>query len=86
MPVFQLSTGCKTAINVYVFKDNVFYIGECGKKALDVIFKFNAGKVYCNYYQMPNELNNEIKVIGNDHDKYVVDNIGDLRKVLYKYY
>lgn len=45
----RLSTGCKTALNVLYNPDKVFDIKECGDNALDVIFAFEEGNVYCDY-------------------------------------
>ena len=45
----KLSTGCKTALNVLYNPDKVFDIRECGDNALDVIYSFPEGNIYCDY-------------------------------------
>lgn len=45
----RLSTGCKTALNVFYFPDKVFSLKECGDNALDVIYGFHRGCVFCEY-------------------------------------
>lgn len=46
----NLSTGCKTALNVLNFPDKCFSINECGRNAIDKIFTFDDGKVFINRY------------------------------------
>lgn len=45
----KLSSGCKTALNIYYNPDKVFSLKECGDNALDVIYTLNTGNVYCEY-------------------------------------
>lgn len=45
MSVDNLSTGCKTVINVVTFKDNVFNITECGANALTCLFAYDISSV-----------------------------------------
>lgn len=42
----NLSTGCKTAINVYTFTDRVFDVQESGENALGQILMMDRGSVY----------------------------------------
>ena len=44
--VTELSTGCKTAINVVTFPDMVIDITGCGINAVEEIFKLDKGKVF----------------------------------------
>lgn len=45
----KLSTGCKTALNIWYNPDKVFDIRECGDNAIDVIYAFDKGNIYCDY-------------------------------------
>lgn len=49
LDIDKLSSGCKTALNILYFPDKVFQIGECGDNALDMIYSFEQGNVYCEY-------------------------------------
>lgn len=42
----QLSTGCKTLLNIYMFKDEIFTLSECGANAIDKLFEITMGNVY----------------------------------------
>lgn len=45
----KLSTGCKTALNIYYFPEKVFSIKECGDNVLDEIYAYQFGQVYSEY-------------------------------------
>lgn len=45
----KLSTGCKTALNVFYNDNKVFSLKECGDNALDSIYIRNTGNVFCEY-------------------------------------
>lgn len=45
----RLSTGCKTALNIYYNPEIVFSIKECGDNAIDVIYDLQQGKIYSEY-------------------------------------
>lgn len=45
----KLSTGCKTALNIYYFPEKVFSLKECGDNALDEIYAYQMGQVYSEY-------------------------------------
>lgn len=45
----KLSTGCKTALNIYYFPEKVFSLKECGDNALDEIYTYQSGQVYSEY-------------------------------------
>lgn len=49
LDIDKLSTGCKTALNILYFPEKVFGIHECGDNALDVLFSFEQGNVFCEY-------------------------------------
>lgn len=54
----KLSTGCKTALNIFYNQDKVFDIRECGDNAIDVIYTFDNGNVYCDYPLISFEMKN----------------------------
>lgn len=45
----KLSTGCKTALNIYYFPEKVFSLKECGDNALDLVYSFASGQVFSEY-------------------------------------
>lgn len=45
----RLSTGCKTALNIYYNPEIVFSIKECGDNAIDVIYDLQEGRIYSEY-------------------------------------
>ena len=47
--VDMLSTGCKSALNIMYNPDRIFDVAECGENALEVIYSFREGKIYCEY-------------------------------------
>lgn len=49
----QLSTGCKTVLNVLYFPDKVFCLKECGNNALEILYSFEEGYVYSEYAMIP---------------------------------
>ena len=49
----QLSTGCKTVLNVLYFPDKVFCLKECGNNALEMLYGFEEGYVYSEYAMIP---------------------------------
>lgn len=49
LDIDKLSSGCKTALNILYFPDKIFQIGECGDNALDTVYSFEQGNVYCEY-------------------------------------
>lgn len=56
----KLSTGCKTVINIYSMIDRAFFIGECGKNALERIFSLKQGKCYTNTFFIPPKFSGKI--------------------------
>lgn len=51
--VRELSTGCKTAINIASFPSEVFTVAECGDNALQVIFNYKRGKIFMPMFSIP---------------------------------
>lgn len=60
IPIYNLSSGCKTALNVSMYNDIIFFIGECGDNALKEIFNMKSGKICTNYFFIPPVFNNAI--------------------------
>ena len=57
----QLSTGCKTVLNVLYFPDKVFCLKECGNNALEILYScllYTSGRNINKYHRF---LHDEIK-------------------------
>ena len=72
--VKELSSGCKTVINVANFPNIIFSAAECGDNALQVIFNFNKGNIYLPYFVIPRKFINNIEVICNGKSIVVHNN------------
>ena len=83
--ITELSTGCKTALNIYYYPDVIFYIGSCGKNAKRVILSYPEGNIFINNYFIPEDFSNAIRVFYNGMDA-VVKNNKELFLVLNKIY
>ena len=70
----ELSTGCKTALNIFTFPDKIFNLAECGENALQVIMNMKHGKAYMNYAFLTDGFNNQIDVIINGETKRINNN------------
>ncbi len=81
----ELSTGCKTAINVVAFKDNIFSAAECGDNALQVIFNFKRGNIYIPSFVIPRPFKNNIEVNVNGKTIQITNN-EQLENVLNNYF
>jgi len=79
--VRELSTGCKTAINVISFPQEIFTVVECGDNALQVIFNYRRGKIFMPMFSIPREFKNEIKVY-TIHGEQIINNNKQLEEVL----
>lgn len=49
----QISTGCKTVLNILYFPNKVFCLKECGNNALEILYGFEDGYVYSDYAMIP---------------------------------
>ncbi|MDD2971541.1 MAG: DUF4869 domain-containing protein [Lachnospiraceae bacterium] len=67
-----LSTGCKTALNVFYFPEKVFCLKECGDNALEVLYAFKHGSVYSDYALMPFDMT-EVQVCSGTEKKMIND-------------
>lgn len=76
--VDKLSTGCKTALNILYNPDMIFDISECGENALEVIYAFDYGKVYCDYPMIA--FNMETVQAADDKGVHVFNDYDDLRE------
>ena len=74
----KLSTGCKTALNIFYNKDKIFDICECGENALDIIYDFEDGKIYCEYPLISFDIK-KVKVIEKKNAK-IFDSYEELKK------
>lgn len=81
--VNELSTGCKTAINIAAFPDKIFTVAECGDNALQVIFNFKQGNIYLPYFVMPEAFENNIKIITNKTESQIIHNSNELKNILF---
>lgn len=79
--VKELSSGCKTVINVAHFNNMIFSAAECGDNALHVLFNLKRGNVYIPFFVIPKSFKNDIEVIYNG-DKAIVHNSDELEKLL----
>ena len=52
----KLSSGCKTVLNVLYNPDKVFWLMDCGENALEVLYGFERGNVYCESPMIPFEM------------------------------
>lgn len=73
--VNQLSTGCKTAINIYSFPNEIFSVIECGGNALTEILKMKDGQILIENAAKPSKVNNEYNVIIDGRSEIFKDSI-----------
>lgn len=78
--VRELSSGCKTAINIASFENEVFSVAECGDNALQLIFNFKSGKIYVPYFIIPRAFHNSIEV-NTKNGKDIVKNNKELENI-----
>lgn len=79
--VRELSTGCKTALNIASFTDKIFSVAECGDNALQVIFNYKHGKIFMPMFSIPREFTNKIEV-HTAQGKQIIDNNEQLEAIL----
>ena len=65
----ELSTGCKTVLNIMENNSRCFYLGECGKNAFGEILRLNNGNGYLNALSIPPVFENDIRVHFNSRSK-----------------
>lgn len=83
--VKELSTGCKTAINICSFPDKIFSVAECGDNALQTIFSCASGNIHMTAFVIPRQFHNQIEVNINNEKHMIQDNT-QLESILYQYF
>lgn len=81
--VRELSTGCKTAINIFSFPDQTFSIAECGSNAINTILKFKSGKIYIPFWILVSTFKNDI-IIDVKGNRQIIHNNKQLEIILDK--
>ncbi len=78
LDVDQLSTGCKTILNVLYFPDKVFCLKECGDNVLEVLYRLKDGYVYSSYPLIPFDL--KIVMVQDNNGKRQIDDYNELKE------
>lgn len=76
--VDKLSTGCKTALNVFYNPEIIFDIRECGDNALAVIYAMAQGRVYSDYACIP--LDMPVVLAVDEHGSKEIDDYCDMKE------
>lgn len=76
--VDQLSTGCKTVLNVLYEPDKVFCLKECGNNALEVLYALESGSVYSDYALIPFDMEKVIVQVKNGSQ--IIDDYEELKE------
>lgn len=74
----QLSTGCKTVLNIFYYPDKVFCLKECGNNALEIVYGFEKGVVYSEYSMIPFDI--EKVTVQTLNGNRIIDNYEDLKE------
>lgn len=85
--ILEISTGCKTAINICQFTNEIFTVAECGENALEEIFKLDDGGIYVAYQAvMPKfDLGKTLELV-IDGNSRIITNYMDLRLAIKEYF
>ena len=78
LDIDNLSTGCKTVLNVMYFPKKIFCLKECGDNALDVLYHLEQGSVYSDYAVIPFTMD-AVEVVSS-LGKAVIDNYEELKE------
>lgn len=81
----ELSTGCKTALNVYFNPNKIFTVAECGTNAIKEILNLPQGNIYFSFYTTIPDFTNSLKVVYDNNIEEVTDKY-DLRGIMSKYF
>lgn len=81
--VKELSSGCKTVINVASFNNQIFSAAECGDNALQVLFNLKKGNVYLPFFVIPRKFINDIEIDYNGNI-LIIHNNKELEDILYQ--
>lgn len=71
--VAYLSSGCKTAINIYSFTNKIFTLASCGRNALTAIFSLPRGSCHMSFFMLPRHMSGPINFIYNNKREVVDD-------------
>lgn len=74
----QLSSGCKTVLNVLYYPDKVFCLKECGNNALEILYDFEYGYVYSDYALIP--FNMKTVTVQTKHGSLVISDYEQLKE------
>ena len=74
----RLSTGCKTALNIYYNPEIVFSIKVCGDNAIDVIYDLQEGRIYSEYPVISFEMSS-VRAI-DDNDEHIFETYEELKE------
>lgn len=82
--ICNLSTGCKTLLNILRHPDKIFYMGECGDNVLEHIFNLKTGKICMNLFFIPPSFCNDILCkIEYSGESLIIHNGDELEDKLY---
>lgn len=85
--ILEISTGCKTTINVCQFTNEIFTVAECGENALEEIFKLDNGSIYVAYQAvMPKFDSGKVIKLVIDGNSRTITNYMDLRLAIKEYF
>ena len=85
--ITELSTGCKTIINIMVNSDKIVFATECGKNYIKYIYRLKDGKIYTSHFLIPSDRmefkDKKIELIKGDNH-IIINGIYDLEKWFYE--
>lgn len=87
LAITNLSTGCKTVINVYTFPNILFSVEEAGRNALEEALKLPWGSVVMSTLPIlrGNNINNVYNIIGVWDNPRVFNNYDDMFRAVDNY-
>lgn len=77
LDIDKLSTGCKTALNIMYYPEQVFSVNECGDNAISYIYQLKEGNVYSSYPIIP-FINIEVRCV-DDSGQRIIKDYGELK-------
>lgn len=85
--VDELSTGCKTIINIHTFPDKIFTIDECGNNAIKKILSLSNGNVTLTFPRYISSIINPIKLIVSiEGNNKIITTIQELNRIIKLYF
>lgn len=82
----ELSTGCKTALNIYFNTNDIFNVAECGNNAFEEILKLSRGNAHIPYVKTAVNLKHTIDVYTASNVVHQISTKSELRKELASYF